>query len=58
MTKLASFPAPKVSSGKQGSVVGAAKNSEGTSDKPTKTEKGSFITSRASGVKNIKTGTG
>ncbi len=54
---LASFPPPKNPSSKKENVPGAIASSEGTGSNLTKIEKGSFITSRAKGVKNIGVGT-
>ncbi len=54
---LATFPPPKNPSSKKENVPGAVKTSEGSPRGGTVTEKGSFITSRAKGVKNIGVGT-
>ena len=57
MTNLAKFPSPKNPVAKKESVPVDVKSSEGKGSNLTKTEKGSFITSRAGGVKNIGVGT-
>ncbi len=54
---LATFPPPKNPVAKKEDMKGAVKSSEGTPRGGTVTEKGSFITSRAKGVKNIGVGT-
>ena len=57
MSKLAKFPSPKNPVAKKENVPGAVKSSEGKGSNLTKTEKGSFITSRAKGVQGIGVGT-
>jgi len=57
MAKIATFPAPKIPSSKKEDMSGTVKSSEGVGSNLTKTEKGSFITSRAKSVKNIGVGT-
>ncbi len=51
------FKPPVNPSSKKEDMSGAVKSSEGTPRGGTVTEKGSFITSRAKGVKNIGVGT-